>query len=289
MDTALKKSVVTLNSQFRNHTNDPNSCDFITIPGFLTGQHGNTAYNVQKGQPLFYGIEKIGLLDATFYEHSDEGPIIATKTGLGISPTSITVTGSIAAFPNSGILYVQNTGEQIWYGSRNILMNTFNNCIRTFNGTTSVIIPGAVKFYLVGEPYLYIRLTEPSIGPLEAVEVSSKSAHYNRFFAKIPIDVSKQNIQQYFNHDSRWSQWSNWTNFSQPFPYIERLRMETFRFYGNTMYPYPNPDSDFTKSLPINITLRIEAHENKMWENRGVVIDADEDELESSGEEEGFY
>ena len=280
MDTALKKSVVTLNSQFRNHDTEPNSCDFITIPGFLTGQHGNTAYTVQKGQPLFYGIEKIGLLDATFYETSNNSPVSTTTTGFLITDTTGLNATSLTNFPSSGIIYVEETEEQIWYNSKS---TTIDNCIRGFNGTTATAA-GATTFYLVGEPYIYIRLTEPSIGPLEAVEVSSNSAHHNRFFAKMPIDVSKTNIQQYFNHDSRWSQWSNWTNFSQPFPYIERLRMETFRFYGNTMYPYPNPNSDFTKSLPINITLRIEAHENKMWENRGLVVDAEEDE-----DEDEFY
>ena len=280
MDTALKKSVVTLNSQFRNHDTEPNSCDFITIPGFLTGQHGNTAYTVQKGQPLFFGIEQIGLLDATFYETSNNSPVSTTTTGFLITDTTGLNATSLTNFPSSGIIYVEETEEQIWYNSKS---TTIDNCIRGFNGTTATAA-GATTFYLVGEPYLYIRLTEPSIGPLEAVEVSSNSVHHNRFFAKIPIDASKPNIQQYYNHDAKWSQWSNWTNFSQPFPYIERLRMETFRFYGNTMYPYPNPDSDFTKSLPINITLRIEAHENKMWENRGVVVDAEEDE-----EEEEFY
>ena len=285
MDTALKKSVVTLNSQFRNHDTEPNSSSFTTIPGFLTGQHGPLGDGDQKGQPLFYGIERIGLLDATFYEHSDRGPIKTTAATISLGGTTITVT-STADFPDSGILHIKDTHEQIMYSSKDA--TNFLYCIRGFNGTTASAATSTTVF-IVGEPYLYIRLTEPSIGSLEAVEVSSNSAHYNRFFAKIPIDVSKPDIQQYFNHDSRWSQWSNWTNFSQPFPYIERLRMETFRFYGNTMYPYPNPDNDFTKSLPINITLRIEAHENKMWENRGVVIDADEDELESSGEEEGYY
>jgi hypothetical protein len=286
MDTALKKSVITLNSQFRDHATEPSSSSFTTIPGFLTGQRGSTSIGDQKGQPLFYGVDRLGLLDATFYESSNNSPVSTTTTGI---PAVSTVTGIVATtltnFPDSGVIYVEETGEQILYNSKS---TTIDNCIRGFNGTTAAIA-GATNLHLVGEPYLYIRLVEPSIGPLEAVEVSTNSAHFNRFFAKIPIDASKQNIQQYINHDAKWSQWSNWTNFSQPFPYIERLRMETFRFYGNTMYPYPNPNDDFTKSLPINITLRIEARENKMWENRGVVIDADEDVTESSGEEEGFF
>ena len=165
----------------------------------------------------------------------------------------------------------------------------FKRCIRGFNGTTAQATTDDTNLYLVGEPYLYIRLTEPSLGPLEAVEMSTTTQHYNRFFAKIPIDCTKVDQQQYFNHDGKWSTWSNWTNFSQPFPYIHKLRMETFRFYGDTLYPYPNPESNWTNSIPINVTLKINAHGNKMWENRGIVVDASEDETETSGEEEGFY
>ena len=78
MDASLKKSVITLNSQFRDRATDINSCDFTTTPGFIQGLHGNTAYTVQSGEPLFYGVEQISLLDATFYEPLDNGPITDT-------------------------------------------------------------------------------------------------------------------------------------------------------------------------------------------------------------------
>ena len=279
MDAALKKSVITLNSQLRDSTTDPNSCDFTTIPGFVQGLHGNTSYTVQTGEPLFYGVEQVSLLDATIYEHLDHGPITDTVAVSIPDITTTTITGTDnTGFPLSGIIYIAETSEQIAYGLTN--GTQFLNCIRGFNGTTAATA-GASAIYLVGEPYLYIRLSEPALGPLEAVEVSNTSNHYNRFFAKVPIDSSKPDIQQYFNHDGKWGTWVNWADFSQPFPYIEKLRMQTYRFYGNTLYEYPNPNSAFTSQLPINITLRVNAHDNKMWENRGIVVDASEDESES--------
>ena len=90
MDTALKKSVITLNSQFRDRSTDPNSCDFITTPGFLTGLPKPkivdpttipptiTIGDEGSGQPLFYGVEQVELLDATFTESQNNSPNIYT-------------------------------------------------------------------------------------------------------------------------------------------------------------------------------------------------------------------
>ena len=65
MEKTVKRSVITLNSQFRDHVKYPNSSDYVTtIPGFL-----NT------GPPSFYGVESVGLLDATVVEHLDHGPV----------------------------------------------------------------------------------------------------------------------------------------------------------------------------------------------------------------------
>ena len=289
MDAALKKSVITLNSQFRDYDKDPNSCDFITVPGFIQGLHGDTTIGVQSGRPLFFGVEQISLLDATFVEHANNSPV-NTPLPLPLPAGDLQIVADTTGFPDSGLLFVEETGEQIWYNSTTPT-TSFDNCIRGYNDTTSLIgAPTApTTLHLMGEPYIYIRLSEPSLGPLEAVEMSTENNHYNRFFAKIPIDSSKVDIRQYFNHDGKWSTWSNWINFSQPFPYIERLRMQTFRFYGNQIFPYPNPSSPLSQSLPINVTLRVEAHDNKMWENRGIIVDASENESESSGEEEGFF
>ena len=288
MDAALKKSVITLNSQFRDYDDDPNSCDFTTVPGFVQGLHGNTSYTAQTGRPLFYGVEQVSLLDATFYEHLDNGPVENTLNGIINDSVTTVVATATTGFADSGIIYIEETKEQIWYNSKTA--TDFQNCIRGYNGTTATATTiAATKVFLVGEPYFYIRLSEPALGPLEAVEMSSETNHYNRFFAKIPIDSSKVDTYQFYGHDGKWSAWSNWINFSQPFPYIEKLRMQTFRFYGNTRYEWPNPASAFTKSLPLNITLRVEAHDNKMWDNHGVIIDASENESESTGEEEGFF
>ena len=290
MDAALKKSVITLNSQFRDYTEDPNSCDFITVPGFIQGLHGNTAIAVQSGRPLFYGVEQISLLDATFVEHANNSPVNTPLNIDALATDIIIKADDTTGFPNSGLIYISTTEEQIWYNSiTHGIPGQFENCIRGYNDTTIAAIAVPATIHLMGEPYLYIRLSEPSLGPLEAVEMSTETNHYNRFFAKIPIDSSKVDIRQYFNHDGKWSTWSNWINFSQPFPYIERLRMQTFRFYGNQIFPYPNPGSPMSQSLPINVTLRVDAHENKMWENRGLIVDASENESESSGEEEGFF
>ena len=290
MDAALKKSVITLNSQFRNYVEDPNSCDFITIPGFLKGLYANTAIGPQTGRPLFYGVEQISLLDATFVEHANNSPV-STEIAIDFVVGALTIDAADTTnFPNSGLISIRPTGEQIWYNSiTHGIPGQFLNCIRGYNGTTEQNGPAPGPIDLMGEPYIYLRLSEPSLGPLEAVEMSTEINHYNRFFAKIPIDNSKVDVQQYFNHDGKWSTWSNWINFSQPFPYIEKLRMQTFRFYGNDMKPWPNPDDPMTRSLPINVTLRINAHENKMWENRGLIVDASENESESSGEEEDFF
>jgi hypothetical protein len=286
MDAALKKSVITLNSQFRDFTDDPNSCDFTTNPGFIQGLHGNTSYSVQSGRPLFYGIEKIALLDATFIESANNSPVSTTTTGFAAADITGLNATSLTNFPDSGTVYVESTGEEILYNSK--VSGGLDFCIRGYNGTTAAVA-GATTLYLVGEPYFYVRLSEPAIGPFEAVEMSSVDNHYNRFFAKVPIDTSKLDTYQLYNHDGKWSEWSNWVNFGQPFPYIEKLRMQTFRFYGNTRYEWPNPNSDYTKSLPLNLTLKVDAHENKMWDNRGVIVDASENDSESSGEEEGFF
>ena len=236
MDAALKKSVITLNSQFRDYTIDPNSCDFTTVPGFIQGLHGNTSYSVQTGQPLFYGVEQISLLDATIYEHLDHGPISAELDGsLTPNDTTIDIDTIVGELPKSGIIYIPEKEEQIFYNSytsTGATSATLNNCIRGFNGTEGKNTSNSEPLYVVGEPYIYIRLSEPALGPLEAVEMSSKSNHYNRFFAKIPIDSSKPDTQQYFNHDGKWGTWVNWADFSQPFPYIEKLRMQTYRFYA---------------------------------------------------------
>ena len=212
--------------------------------------------------------------------------LVGDAVSVPYTPSTATTTiipgTDTTGFPSSGIIYIAETGEQIAYGSINATQ--YLNCIRGFNDTTATAI-GTSIIYLVGEPYFYIRLTEPSIGPFEAVEMSSENNHYNRFFAKVPINTSKLDTYQYFNHDGKWSSWTNWVNFSQPFPYIEKLRMQTFRFYGNTRYEWPNPNSDYTKSLPLNFTFKVDAHENKMWDNRGVIVDASENDSESSGEE----
>ena len=181
MDAALKKSVITLNSQFRNYVEDPNSCDFITIPGFLKGLYANTAIGPQTGRPLFYGVEQISLLDATFVEHANNSPVSTGTTGF--NDTTITIPASSTTnFPESGLLYVEETKEQIWYNSKTDgAPGTFDNCIRGYNDTPP-LIGAPTTLHLMGEPYIYLRLSEPALGPLEAVEMSTEINHYNRFF-----------------------------------------------------------------------------------------------------------
>ena len=99
--------------------------------------------------------------------------------------------------------------------------------------------------YLVGEPYIYVRLTETSLGPFEAVELSTDNQHYNRFFAKIPIDSSRPLTQQYFSHDTKWI---NWKMTANPFPRIHELRVETLRYYGRRHIPLPQYSSRSKKS-----------------------------------------
>ena len=139
MDAALKKSVITLNSQFRNYTDDPNSCDFTTTPGFVQGLHGNTSYDVQSGRPLFYGVEKIALLDATFTDSANNSPVFDTVTVSIIDATTTTITcTSTAGFSSSGIIYIADTDEEIAYGATNATQ--FLNCIRGYNSTTAAAV-----------------------------------------------------------------------------------------------------------------------------------------------------
>ena len=288
MEKTVKRSVITLNSQFRDKKY-PNSSDYTTIPGFL-----NT------GPPSFYGVESVGLLDATVVEHLDHGPVHSTIASvIPPAPTEIILSsGDYLKFPRSGIIYNATTKEQIFYNSITIQYSpgpppppivivsyTLQNLIRGYNGTPEVALSTNDDIYLVGEPYIYVRLTETSLGPFEAVELSTDNQHYNRFFAKIPIDSSRPLTQQYFSHDTKWI---NWKMTANPFPRIHELRVETLRYYGNDIYPYPN-QVDEVRSLPMNLTLRIVGHDNKMWENHGVIVPPAQSSEDEESEEEIEY
>ena len=275
MEKTVKRSVITLNSQFRDHVKYPNSSDYVTVPGFL-----NT------GPPSFYGVESVGLLDATVVEHLDHGPVSTLVSGtISAILTTIPFGAVTGNLPDSGIIYVPETQEQIFYNSITAGVS-FDNCIRGYNGTPATATTAAnLQYYLIGEPYIYVRLTETSLGPFEAVELSTDNQHYNRFFAKIPIDSSRPLTQQYFNHDTKWI---NWKMTANPFPRIHELRVETLRYYGDDIYPYPNTVPE-VKSLPMNLTLRIVGHENKMWENHGVIIPTAQSSEDEESEEEIEY